>query len=463
MCYFHDEVLWCLTIVGCGGTGFCKIPDGSQHEISFDSAEGVLAYKVTICISIESDILIQQVVAGEAYHEGVVLQEFLTQGGVQQGVIEVVDKHSALWPQVDVSVGMDEELPRQINIEIGMDRVCPVFGRGLDVYGRTAVRIGGGGPKAGIVLFILGLVEAESERVAVTVSFILQIIDDTGVGIQVEIREYAEIHVQLFQFTAVVQIGIKGLISIDIDGLGGPFAAGIYVRTAAKGVLGEVIGSIYPDAPFRKYFVVSEPEIEPMAELRLEARVAENDIERVIIGPDGLYLVETGLVHAAVIAYLYIFLSGEIIVDGGIGIPVDKPALRVGIGMDIPLIEPGKADTGTSPDPPFLFYERIVQTTRIGEDIELIVVAVQGIQAGIFAPCILIIRAAVGMAVVDGQAVGAGEKRDLRKGLGIGDLGVEQHVLGMEILMLIDNGVTGEHILVIEAGGGSQDTGRCVV
>src|SRR5205807_2496329 len=96
----------------------------------------------------------------------------------------------------------------------------------------------------------------------------------------------------------------------------------------------------------------------------------------VFIGPDGLYLIEAWLVHAAVVSECQSFLGIESIAKGSIGIPVDEPALRAGIGVEIPLIKPCKADAGTGRHSPFLRYQRIVEAARVGKDVELIVVTV---------------------------------------------------------------------------------------
>ena len=134
------------------------------------------------------------------------------------------------------------------------------------------------------------------------------------------------------------------MIAVYIDGLGCPFAGSVYIRAAAKGVLREVVGSIYPDTPFCQYLEVIVKEVKPVMEFWLKARIADDDIQGVVIGPYGLQLIKAGLVHAAIIAELHSFLGIESIAERCIGIPVDKSPLCAGIRVKIALIKPCKAD-----------------------------------------------------------------------------------------------------------------------
>ena len=118
------------------------------------------------------------------------------------------------------------------------------------------------------------------------------------------------------------------------------------------------------------------------------------------------------MIHAAVVMNAQSFLGAEGVGEVGIGIPVDKFSLRGGVCMEVALIIMGKTDAGASAYSPFLFYHRIIKTGGIGEDIELVVVAIQRVEAAVFPILGLVERISVGMAVVDGQAIGSCQKRN---------------------------------------------------
>ena len=126
--YFHDAILSLLTIGGCWSAGLREVPDHGQHIVSFDRGEGILGNKVTICAAIETKVLVQQVIAGNFYQQRIILHEFFSQPGVQQGVIEVIDEYGRFWTEIDIGISMDLELKGQKDIELGMEGIGPVFG-----------------------------------------------------------------------------------------------------------------------------------------------------------------------------------------------------------------------------------------------------------------------------------------------------------------------------------------------
>ena len=115
----------------------------------------------------------------------------------------------------------------------------------------------------------------------------------------------------------------------------------------------------------------------------------------------------------AAILYIEPALIGKLIGEGSLGVPIDKISLSGGIGQQIPLMKTGKTDIGTGIKTKFLFDQHIGQAALLGKYIELIVVAVQGVQHGVFAIAGFIKGSSVRGAVIDRQAIIRAEKGSL--------------------------------------------------
>ena len=117
-----------LSVVSWGrSTGFGEIPDHGEHKISFDRAVGILGDDAAADIPVESVVLVEQVIDRCLQQQLVIFQQLFSYPGIDQENIVVGIEYGRFLPDIEIAIGMDLEVQRQIDIRIGLDLVSEII------------------------------------------------------------------------------------------------------------------------------------------------------------------------------------------------------------------------------------------------------------------------------------------------------------------------------------------------
>ena len=173
-------------------------------------------------------------------------------------------------------------------------------------------------------------------------------------------------------------------------------AYGVYGIPGAERVIDEGIVRRKIHASVREYIVFVEIGRYATGKGGFKVRIPRHYIERIIVGSDGLQLIQAGLGSAPVIIEVQVTRLGELVGKGSFGIPVEETPFLQGVLVYIVLVVIGVSQV--RPQGIGIFFSGFLEKSAscIGQDIQVVEIAEGRIQDLVFPPVIPVVGIFVG-------------------------------------------------------------------